>query len=102
MARRGGLVPMMAIAAASRSQLCAIACAVVVAALAGCTYYQVAPAAPAPGPSVFDRSWNAAQGALSDTGVEITMADRPSGTIYGTTGSEAVTMRVLTQADGSV
>lgn len=88
--------------AAFRSLLCAIAWAVAVGPLAGCTYYQVVPAAPAPGPRVFDRSWNAALGALEDTGVAVTLADRSSGTIYGAIGSDSVTIRVLTQADASV
>lgn len=84
--------------AAFRSLLCAVA----VGPLSGCTYHQVVPAAPAPGPRVFDRSWNAALGALEDTGVTITLADRSSGTIYGAIGSDSVTIRVLTHADASV
>jgi hypothetical protein len=93
---------MTALVAAIRPHLCALACATVAAAVSGCTYYQVAPAAPAPGPTVFDRSWNAALGALDDADVAVTLADRASGTIYGTAGNDAVTMRVLSQADGSV
>ena len=72
-----------------------------VAAAAGCTYYQAAPA-PSSGPSVFDRSWNAALGAAEDVGVSVYMADRASGTIRGTTANDEVTIRVFTQADGSV
>ena len=71
------------------------------AAVADCTYYQVAPA-PQSGPSGFDRSWNAAQAAAQDVGVSIYVADRASGTISGTTANDDVTIRVLTQADGSV
>jgi hypothetical protein len=77
------------------------ACLIAAAALAGCTYYQTVPAAPS-GPSAFDRSWNAALGAAEDVGVSVSTADRTSGTIYGTTGSEDVTIRVFTQADGRV
>ena len=92
---------MTAIVASSRSRLPGILCAGVVAAIvAGCTYYQVAPAAS--GTSVFDRSWNASLGALNDTGVDISMADRNKGTIRGTTATDVVTIRVYTQADGSV
>jgi hypothetical protein len=71
------------------------------ATIAGCTYYQVAPAAPS-GPSSFDRSWNAALGAADDVGVSVTSADRTSGFIYGTTPADNVTISVLTQADGRV
>jgi hypothetical protein len=92
---------MSAIAAPSRSRLGALLCAGVAAALAaGCTYYQVA--APPSGPGVFDRAWSAALGAVEDTGVTISVADRTSGTIRGATGTDTVTVRVYTQADGSV
>ena len=85
----------------SGSRWSAALCASIAAALvAGCTYYQVAP--PAPRSSVFDRSWSAALGAMDDTGVAITAADRDTGIIRGTTASDTVTMRVFTQADGSV
>jgi hypothetical protein len=74
------------------------------AALAGCYTYAPAPAAvyvPA-GPSTFDRSWNAALGAMADQGVQIFQQDRASGTIRGRYGGIDVTASVLTQADGSV
>ena len=70
-------------------------------ALAGCTYYQTVPVAPS-GPSAFDRSWDAALGAADDVGVAVSTADRTSGTIYGTTATDTVTIRVFTQADGRV
>ena len=92
---------MRAITATSRSRLSAFLCAGVAAArAAGCTYYQVA--APAPRASVFDRSWNAALGAMDDTGVAISSADRNSGMIRGTTTTDTATIGVYTQADGSV
>ena len=68
--------------------------------VAGCTYYQTVPAAPS-GPSAFDRAWNGI-GAADDVGVSVSIADRTSGTIHGTTGAEDVTIRVFTQADGRV
>jgi hypothetical protein len=71
------------------------------AAVAGCTYYQVAPVAPS-GPSTFDRAWSAALGAADDVGVSVSSADRTSGIIRGTTAADDVTIRVFTQADGSV
>jgi hypothetical protein len=66
-----------------------------IAAVAGCTYSQTAPP-PAPRASVFDRSWSAALGAMDDTGVAITAADRNTGIIRGTTVTDTVTMRVFT------
>lgn len=76
---------------------------VAAAVLAGCTVYQVGPAtyAPAP-PTGFDRSWNAAAGALQDQGVQITAEDRAAGVIRGRRGGIDVTANVRTQADGSV
>lgn len=71
--------------------------AALVLALAGCTYY-VAPGAPAS----FDRSWDAAVGALRDQGLEIVSADRASGVATGRRGQVDVTARVRSQADGSV
>ena len=74
-----------------------------VLALAGCTVYEVAPAvyALAP-PTTFDRSWQAASGALEDQGVQITAEDRSAGVIRGRRGGIDVTAGVRTQADGSV
>jgi hypothetical protein len=54
------------------------------------------------GPSTFDRSWNAALGAMADQGVQILQQDRASGTIRGRYGGIDVTGSVLTQADGRV
>jgi hypothetical protein len=83
-----------------RTVLCASLIAVTM--VAGCTYYQTVPATAPSGPSKFDRAWNAALGAADDVGVSVSTADRTSGTIYGTSGAEAVTIRVFTQADGAV
>ena len=65
--------------------------------LAGCAYY-VAPGAPAS----FDRSWDAATGALRDQGLEIVSADRAAGVATGRRGLVDVTAQVQSQADGSV
>jgi hypothetical protein len=82
--------------------LCGI---LVVLALSGC-YYGPGPYpygyAPAPGPSAYDRSWNAAVGAIRDQGVNITNEDRTTGTIQGQRGGMSVNARVVTQADGRV
>jgi hypothetical protein len=73
-------------------------------ALAGCVVYDpyYPYGAPPPGPSKFDRAWNAAVGALQDQGVQIGNQDRGSGTIDGRRGGINMKARVLTQADGSV
>ena len=81
--------------------------ALVIAALAaalligGCAYPAYT-TAPAPGPSTFDRSWDAALGAAADAGVQVTSADRARGRITGNKAGAAVTIEVLTQADGRV
>ena len=69
--------------------------------LAGCTYYGVAPGAPAP-VSTFDRSWAAARNAMLEEGVRITEEDRSTGTLRGDQRGIAVLALVRTQADGSV
>ena len=53
-------------------------------------------------PASFDRSWDAAQGALLDQGLQIGVADRAVGVIEGRRGGLTVQARVLQQADGSV
>ena len=76
----------------------------VVLALSGCYYgpYPYGYPAPAPGPSAYDRSWNAAVGAIRDQGVNVTREDRGTGTIEGQRGGLTVNARVVTQADGRV
>ena len=71
--------------------------------LSGCTVYQTAPGvyAPAP-PSAFDRAWEAARGAAYDEGVTVTSEDRSRGVIVGGKGAFDVTLSLVTQADGSV
>ena len=68
-----------------------------VLALAGCTYYAVPG-----GPASFDRSWDAATGALNDQGLQIVGSDRATGVVTGRRGMVDVTARVRSQADGSV
>jgi hypothetical protein len=68
--------------------------------LSGCYYYP-APAY-APGPSSFNRSWDAARGAAYDEGLQITNEDRSSGVITAVRGEQQVTINLRTQADGSV
>jgi hypothetical protein len=66
--------------------------------LAGCYPYEVVPG----GPASFDRSWEAAVGALRDQGLEIVSADRATGVASGRRGVVEVTARVRSQADGTV
>ena len=70
--------------------------------LAGCVVYEPVPV-PVPGaPASFDRSWNAALGAVQDAGVKITSAEPSTGLIRGTRESIDVTVLVARQANGSV
>jgi len=66
----------------------------------GCYYYS--PPAYAPGPSSFDRSWEAARGAAYDEGLRIVNEDRSRGIIVAASGNQEVTINVFTQADGRV
>jgi hypothetical protein len=71
----------------------------VLLALSGCVaYYPVGTTVPAS----FDRSWDAAVGALRDQGLEIVGADRSTGVATGRRGAVEVTAQVRSQADGSV
>jgi hypothetical protein len=64
--------------------------------LSGC-YYPVAQV-----PASFDRSWDAAVGALRDQGLDVIASDRSSGVATGRRGQVDVTARVRAQPDGSV
>jgi hypothetical protein len=72
--------------------------------LAGCyTYpYPYGYPAPAPGPSRYDQAWDAAMGAASDCGIQVTSGDRASGRITGDKAGAAVTITVQGMADGRV
>jgi len=73
------------------------------AALAGCVVYDPYPPPGYVSPTAsFDRSWNAAVGALQGEGVIIKQQDRAAGVIDGTLGGLSVGARVMTQADGRV
>ena len=71
------------------------------AALTGCVAYYPT-TMPAPGPSTFDRSFDAALNAASDSGVNVTSADRATGRITGSKAGAPVTIDLMRQADGSV
>ncbi|CAG9166234.1 hypothetical protein LMG23992_00721 [Cupriavidus laharis] len=66
--------------------------------LQGCTYYGV----PATAPANFDRSFDAAAGAMRDEGVAVSLQDRASGSIAGNAGNTVIRASVMRQADGSV
>lgn len=70
--------------------------------LGGCAYYPAAPyAVPVSQPSTFDRAFDAARGAMSDQGLQITAQDRARGHIVGVRGNATVTASVRPQADGT-
>lgn len=85
----------------------ALAAALGTALLTGCVVYPdgtvVYPAGtvmPA-GANTFDRSYDAALGAITDQGLRITAQDRASGNIVGSSGPVSVTATVRPQADGT-
>ena len=53
-------------------------------------------------PASFDRSWDAALGAASDSGIQVTSADRASGRITGTKAGAAVTITIEQQGGGNL
>jgi len=74
--------------------------------LASCVAYVPATYVPAVSqPTVqqrFDRSWEAANGAMYDQGLTITAQDRGAGLIQGQRGSITITTTLVTLADGGV
>lgn len=72
--------------------------------LSSCVVYEPVPVA-SPAQSVaqrFDRSWNAASGAMADQGLTIVSQDRGSGVIRGTRDDITIVATVQTLADGRV
>lgn len=69
------------------------------ATLTGCVAYYPTTA---PGPSKFDQAFDAALNAASDSGVNVTSADRATGRIAGSKAGAAVTIDLMRQGDGSV
>src|SRR5436190_220726 len=57
----------------------------------GCVVYEPVPTY-YPSPPTYDRAWSAALGALQDTGVAVTSADRATGVIRGTRAGATVTV----------
>ena len=77
----------------------ALLCAAFLSLFAGCVVYEPVPVST---PASFDRSWNAATGAMADQGVSITAQDRGAGIIRGTRGGISIQASVRTLADGRV
>nr|WP_328809300.1 hypothetical protein [Paraburkholderia kirstenboschensis] len=69
--------------------------------LTGCPYY-VPAGNVVMTPASFDRSFNAAVGAMNDEGLAITVQDPGSGTVVGYLNGMTVTAGVRQQPDGSV
>lgn len=69
--------------------------------LGGCVVYEPVPVGYGQA-TTFDRSWNAAVGAMREQGVTITQEDRGAGIVRGTRGGINVTGSVRPQADGTV
>jgi len=73
---------------------------------AGCTYYVPATTVPVTQtvtqPANFDRSFNAALGAMQDQGLTIQRSDASGGVIVGMRDSATVTANISRQSDGSV
>jgi hypothetical protein len=77
----------------------AVLAVILAAGAAGCVYYEPYPYGAA---SAYDRSWNAALGAMRDQGVQVMREDRGAGRIEGRRGALAVKADVATLADGRV
>jgi hypothetical protein len=74
--------------------------------LAGCVYdpyYPYGYPTVVPGaPASYERSWDAALGAIRDNGMNVVREDRVSGVIEGQKGGLRTTAQVIRQADGGV
>ena len=71
--------------------------------LAGCYYVGPAPVVVEPGPAPsFDFAWDNALRAADETGIQITSANKETGTMIGQRGSVAVNIRVMKQHDGRI
>ena len=73
----------------------------VAAVLSGCVVYEPVPVGPTT-QQRFDRSWEAAVGAMSDQGLTIEAQDRGAGVIRGSRGGIFITTTLQTQPDGSI
>ena len=83
----------------SRLAVLAVACL-----LSSCVVYEPVPVASPPQSLAqrFDRSWNAASGAMADQGLTIVSQDRGAGVIRGTRGDITIVATLESLADGRV
>ena len=70
--------------------------------LSGCVAYQPVAVVQPSMQERFDRSWDAAAGAMIDQGLTITAQDRRAGMIRGDRGGTAITAQIETLADGRI
>jgi hypothetical protein len=91
--RRGGI---------SMTRVARVLACVLALSLAGCVVYEPMPIAQPTLQQRFDRSWDAAVGAMADQGVTVTAQDRGAGVIRGARGTVVVTASVQTLADGRI
>jgi hypothetical protein len=80
---------------------CLLAVVAVTLPLAGCVVYEPVPVVQTV-QQRFDRSWDAAVGAMSEQGLTITTHDRNAGVIRGERGGITVTAGVQTLPDGRI
>jgi hypothetical protein len=68
----------------------------------GCYYYVPPGAVVAPGPpyATYDYVWDSALRAAQDVGIQITSANKSTGTAFGQRDNVNVTIQVTQQADG--
>ncbi|HUL94715.1 MAG TPA: hypothetical protein VLT89_01830 [Usitatibacter sp.] len=87
-----------------KKALIGIAASFVLASLAGCYVYDPYYGQPQTvmRPASYQRSWDAALGAMRDQGLQIGTADQAAGVIEGRRGGLIVKARVISQADGAV
>ena len=83
-----------------KSLLLTTALAVAATMSGGCVVYEPVPAGYSQ-PASFDRSWNAAVGAMREQGVTITQEDRGAGIVRGTRGGINVTGSVQFDTSGA-
>jgi hypothetical protein len=70
----------------------------------GCVVYEPVPVGSPPlgAAQRFDRSWNAATGAMIDQGLTIVSQDRAAGVVRGTRGDITIVATLQSLADGSI
>ncbi len=70
--------------------------------MTACVVYDYPPYGYSQPASAYERAWNNAIGAMTDSGVQVVNADRNGGLIEGHRGGITVKARLIAQADGAV